>query len=114
MTDAEFWEVEHSLWVSGVEVFTRWVAAECLMVFPDPTGIIERPALLQGVAASARWERADFSERLLRRIGEATAVLAYRVEAARRGGLPQRGLCTSTYSAEAGVWWLVQHQHTPA
>ena len=36
MTDAEFWEVERSLWLGGPAAFRAWVAADCVMVFPEP------------------------------------------------------------------------------
>ena len=114
MTDAEFWEAERGLWLGGVEAFRRWLAAECVMVFPEPAGILHGTAILDGVAAAPRWERADFADRLLRRCGDAAAVLAYRVDAARADGAPYRALCSSTYAAEAGAWWLLQHQQTPA
>jgi hypothetical protein len=114
MTDGEFWEVERGLWLGGAAAFRRWVAAECLMVFPAPAGILVGPAILESLGAAPRWERVEIAEKVLRRTGEAAVVLAYRAEAARPGGAPHRALCSSTYVNEAGDWWLVQHQQTPA
>lgn len=114
MTDAEFWEVERKLWLGGPEAFRAWVAADCLMVFPEPAGILTGPAILDGLAAAPRWQRVGFLSQTLRRGGDAVAVLAYRAEAARPEGEPYRALCSSTYVQEAGAWWLVQHQQTPA
>lgn len=114
MTDGEFWEVERGLWLGGAAVFRRWVSPDCLMVFPDPAGMMDGASVIEVVGTSPRWERADLTERLLRRIGEAAAVLAYRVEAIRSGLTHHRALCSSTYVAEAGAWWLVQHQQTPS
>ena len=81
MTDAEFWEVERGLWLGGAAAFRRWVAAECLMVFPEPAGILTGPAILEASPAAPRWERVEFGEQPLRRDR-------------RRGGgarLPRRG-----------------------
>lgn len=114
MTDAEFWEVERKLWLGGPEAFRAWVAADCLMVFPEPAGILAGPAILDSLAAAPRWQRVEIRSQTLRRGGDAVAVLAYRVEAARPAGEPYRALCSSTYVSEAGAWWLVQHQQTPA
>ena len=114
MTDGEFWEVERGLWLGGAAAFRRWVAAECLMVFPAPVGILVGPAILESLAGAPRWERVDFGEKTLRRSGEAAVVLAYRAEAVRPGGATHLALCSSTYVDEAGDWWLVQHQQTPA
>ncbi len=114
MTDAEFWEVERGLWLGGAEAFRRWVALECLMVFPEPAGLMTGPQILEGLAAAPRWQRVDFADGLLRRSGDAATVLAYRAEAARPDGAPHRALCSSSYVQQAGEWWLVQHQQTPA
>jgi hypothetical protein len=114
MTDAEFWDAERELWTGGPEAFRRWMAAECLMVFPAPTGILTGAAAVEAVAAAPRWAEVAFADRHLRRPGGEAAVLAYRAEAARPGGEPWRALCTSTYVRLAGAWWLVQHQQTPA
>ena len=40
-----------------VEAFRRWLAAECVMVFPEPAGILHGTAILEGVAAAPRWKR---------------------------------------------------------
>ena len=114
MTDGEFWDVERSLWLEGAETFRRWMAAECLMVFPPPAGILAGPAILEGLASAPRWRRVGLEDRQLRRTGEAAVALAYRAEASRPGTEPHRALCSSTYVREAGDWWLVQHQQTPA
>ena len=112
MTDAEFWEVERSLWLGGPVAFRAWVAAECVMVFPEPAGIVAGQAILDGLRSGPRWERVDFAGPLVRRTGTEVTVLAYRAEAARPGGDLYRALCSSSYVQQAGGWWLVQHQQT--
>ena len=113
MTDAEFWETERELWLGGPEVFRRWVARECLMVFPEPVGILTGPTVVESIAPAPRWERVAFADSALRRSGTDAAVLAYRAEAVRPGGAPHRALCSSTDVQQAGTWWLIQHQQTP-
>ena len=113
MTDAEFWEVERSLWLGGGEAFRTWVSADCVMVFPEPAGILTGPAVFDGLAAAPRWERLEITTPLVRRCGSEAAVLAYRAEARRAGGAPHRALCSSSYVQQAGEWWLMQHQQTP-
>jgi hypothetical protein len=113
MTDSEFWEVERELWLGGADVFRRWVAHECLMVFPHPVGILSGPTVVESIGASSRWETVGFDERAIRRTGTDVAVLAYLAEATRPEGDPYRAYCSSTYVQQAGDWWLVQHQQTP-
>jgi hypothetical protein len=112
MTDAEFWAAERELWTGGPEAFRRWMAADCLMVFPEPTGILDGPAAVEAVGQAPRWQAVAFDDARLRRSGGDAAVLAYRAEAARPGGAPWRALCSSTWVRLAGAWWLVQHQQT--
>ena len=114
MTDAEFWEVERSLWLKGAEAFRAWVAADCVMVFPEPAGILSGEAIVDSVAKAPRWQRLEIAAPVLRRTGNGAVVLAYRAEAHRATGEPHRALCSSSYVHEAGDWWLVQHQQTPA
>ncbi len=113
MTDADFWEVERSLWLGGPAVFRAWMAADCVMVFPEPAGVVTGRAILDGLRSGPRWDMVDFTAPLVRRTGTDAAVLAYRAEAARPGGGLYRALCSSSYVQQAGAWWLVQHQQTP-
>jgi len=112
MTDAEFWAVERELWTGGPAAFRRWVAPECLMVFPDPAGLLTGAAAAEAIGSLPRWERVDFESRVLARFGTEAAVLAYRAEAVRPGGERWRVLCSSTHVRLAGTWWLAQHQQT--
>ena len=113
MTDAEFWEVERSLWLGGPAAFRAWVAADCVMVFPEPAGILTGASIIEGLKAAPRWGSVAFEAPLVRRTGNEAAVLAYRAEATRPDGAPHRALCSSSYVQQAGDWWLVQHQQTP-
>ncbi len=113
MTDAEFWQIERSLWLGGADAFRDRLAADCVMVFPEPAGIMTGPAIIEGIAAAPRWSRVELSGLTLRRF-EAAAVLAYRAEAVRTAEAPYLALCSSTYVQEAGVWRLAQHQQTSA
>ncbi len=114
MTDAEFWQIERELWLGGPEVFRRWVARECLMVFPDPVGILSGPTVIESIAPGPRWQAVNFSVTAVRRLGAEVAVLAYRVEATRPNGVPYAAFCSTTYVQQAGDWWLMQHQQTPS
>jgi hypothetical protein len=113
MTDAEFWETERGLWLGGGDALRRWVPPECLMVFPEPVGILTGTTVVETIAPAPRWQRVELLGPVLRRTGTAAAVLAYRAEAVRKNGEGYVALCSSTYVHEAGAWWLVQHQQTP-
>lgn len=114
MTDEGFWQTERRLWLGSADVARRWIARECLLVFPDPVGILAGPTVIENLSPSPRWERIDFMDGALRRIGTDAAVLAYLAEAVRIGGEGYRALCSSTWVRQAGDWCLVQHQQTPS
>lgn len=114
MTDAEFWEIERELWLGGQRVFRRWMSADCLMVFPEPAGILTGPAILDSLSAGPRWNEVNLEVCHLRRNGTASVVLAYRAAARRPDGELYWALCSSGYVLDAGAWWLVHHQQTRA
>ncbi len=114
MTDAEFWEVERSLWLGGPAAFRAWVAADCVMVFPEPAGILTGAAILEGLAAAPRWERGRLrGDRWC--AAPATRRRCSPTAPRRRGRTAPRiaRSAASSYVQQAGDWWLVQHQQTP-
>lgn len=73
------------------------------MVFPDPTGTLERSAILESLPGADRWSQVDISDVRLVEIDEAVAQLVYRVDAERREDSSQyRALITTTYARENG------------
>lgn len=110
--DTEIWTLEREFWLSGADFFTRTMARNCLMVFPDPVGILTGPNIPKTLKGVPRWSTISMTEQRSA-VDGATVTLVYRAEAVREGEPPYRALCSSTYVGRKGKWRLLQHQQTP-
>lgn len=81
----------------------------CVMVLPDPVGILSGDALTRSLIAAPRWDSVVMDDRHCALVSE-TAVLAYRANAKRAEAAPYRALCSSTYAKVEGAWRIIQHQ----
>lgn len=113
MEDQWFWEIERGFWLGGEAHFRQMMAGDCVMVFPEPAGIMTGENIIKSLESAPRWTSVEMSMTVLRRTGDNVAVLAYRAEASREGAEPYRTFCSSTYLKSEHNWRLVQHQHTP-
>jgi Domain of unknown function (DUF4440) len=111
--DMEFWRIEERFWLGGEEFFRERLDAECMMVFPQPVGILAGNGILKSLKGAPRWESVEMADRHTART-EGLATLAYLAEGRRQGRPAYRALCSSTYArCGGGDWRLVQHQQTP-
>jgi hypothetical protein len=108
MTD-ELWTTERRLWLEGAEAFAAVLDPGCLMVFPDPVGVLAGRAILDSLEGAPRWAEVTMDARRLARPGADTVVLVYYATGHRDGAEPYRAWCSSTYVRGR----LVQHQQTP-
>jgi hypothetical protein len=114
MSDAAIWDVETRFWHEGEEFFDTWLAPTAIMVFPEPTGILDRSAILASIRDAPRWSEVTFANRRLARPTATVVTLAYRVEAHLGGDEDSyRALASSTYTANNGAWSIALHQQTP-
>ena len=113
MNEAAIWDIERDLWLGGVAEFERAMAPGCVMVFPEPVGILAGPAILDGLRQAPRWSAVEMTGRQISLIGDSVAVLAYRATGQRGDSPLYRALCCSTYFKQGEAWHLVQHQQTP-
>ena len=109
----DVWTIERALWLEGPERFRASMAEDCVMVFPDPVGILRNDAFLAGLEGAPRWTALALDEETELRPAPDCTILAYRAEARRAEGPAYRARCTSTYLRIAGAWRIAQHQHTP-
>jgi len=107
-------ELERRLW-NGDEAFYRErLYDEAVMVFPAPTGILERTEVLASVGAGDSWKRIEFSDERVVELNDQTVQLLYRADATRReDGSEYNVLVTTTYTDVGGTWNVVSHQQTP-
>jgi hypothetical protein len=112
MTD-DLAALERSLWLEGADRFRALMAESCLMIFPEPIGILRGGAILRGLEGAPRWVDLTMGDLTLAEAGDAVAALAYRAEARRAKDPPYRALCASTWIRGAAGWRILSHQQTP-
>jgi Domain of unknown function (DUF4440) len=110
----DLWALERALWLEGPERMRAAMAADCVMVFPEPAGILAGPAILAGLAAAPRWAELAIAGARVARPRRGVAVLAYRAEARRADGPAYRALCASVWLEAEDGWRIAAHQQTPA
>jgi ketosteroid isomerase-like protein len=113
VTEEDFWKSERRFWLEGEAHFLKMMAPGCIMVFPEPAGILAGEAITASLQSMPRWASVEMLDVALSRIGDQAVVLAYRAEARRGDDDPYRAFCTSTYAKTEDGWRLAQHQHTP-
>ncbi len=115
MTDeTTLWTIEKRLWLDGAEFYEAHLAADAVMVFPFPAGILRGDAIVSGLIDGPRWNEVEMSDQHCRREGM-IAVLAYRARAWRGNDDPAyEALCATTYIRDGDTWRIMVHQQTPA
>ena len=114
MDDDQLWEIERALWLQGVDTYEQRLAPEVLLVFPPPTGSLDRGQTLAAIGAAPRWHRVAFHNQRTAKPVTGMRVLAYLVTANRDGEpAPYVATCSSTYLRRNGRWLLAAHQQSP-
>jgi hypothetical protein len=114
LSDAAVWDLEARFWSGDDAFYDAWLAAGALMVFPDPTGILDRAAIVASIRGGPRWTQVHMTERRVARPNAGVVLVAYRFEARMDDGDDAyRGWASSSYARSAGAWSLAFHQQTP-
>ncbi|MFA5581030.1 MAG: nuclear transport factor 2 family protein [Paracoccaceae bacterium] len=107
----ELWTYETQLWLQGATAFAALLHPACVMVFPEPVGILQGPAILESLVGVPRWQTVNMQDQASG--GADTVVLAYRAEGQREGAAPYHAYCSSTYIRTPDGWRIIQHHQTP-
>ena len=115
MDDDRLWGFEQSLWIEGPDNYREKVDPEVVMVLPRAPFVFAGEEAVDAVAATPTWDRAELTDRTVRRPQEGLIVVGYRVRAEKEGSAGYEAWCTSTIRRlEHEVWRVVQHQQLPA
>jgi hypothetical protein len=108
-------DVERGFWTDGAQFARARVTHDCLMVFPEPVGVLDREAALTGLEGAPRWTEVELSDVRVTYPAQDVASVVYAAAARRPGqGRPYRALASSVYVRQDGVWLLALHQQTPS
>ena len=113
MEDKEFWALERDFWLGGVFVYEARLAAQSLMVLPEPAGVLERTETINSIEAGTRWSNVNILNKKAVFPSENVALLTYRAHAARDGTQEYIAQCSSVYVLENAEWKLAVHHQSP-
>ena len=95
------------------DYYAEHLAEDALLVFAEPTGVLEKAACVEIIAGSpasqVSWE---ISERRFVRLADEVVALTYKGRATPEGGASERDRRTSVYRREGGRWRMVLHHVT--
>lgn len=107
--------LEESFWYGDGAFYQQHLAADALMVFGDPVGVLDRETTVRSIADSPRWQQVQLEDVRLAALGADAVVLTYRATARRNEDEPEyRARASSAYVHRGGEWLLAFHQQTPA
>lgn len=114
VTKESLLELERQFWTGDVDFYREKLSKDAIMVFPEPTGILERSEVLESLGGGNRWRSIDFENVRVLEVQENVFQLVYRAIAERREhGSEYSAFSTSTYVETNGSWQIVSHQQTP-
>jgi hypothetical protein len=107
------WETRYWAASGDADFYREHLAETAVMVFPAPTGIVNRKAAIDAVAGSLPWERFELEEPEAFELDDDVGLLVYRARARRQDASPYVAYCSSVYVRRDGEWKLASHQQTP-
>ena len=105
------WEIEEDFWTSGADAARTTTAANAVMIFPYPPGILQGDQIWSYLRERTGWRSVAMAERRVTRCGD-IAILTYRVSAEKPDVPIYKALCASTYLHDDDSWLRLSHQQT--
>lgn len=105
------WDMEEKFWTSGNENARATTAANAVMIFPYPPGILQGDRIWTHLRERTGWRSVLMAERRVLRSGS-IAILTYRVSAEKPDVPIYKALCASTYLKDDETWLRISHQQT--
>jgi hypothetical protein len=107
-------ELERELWNADEAFYRETLTPDAVMVFPEPTGVLEHDEILHSLGGADRWRSIDFHDDRLVELTPGVVQLIYRAAAERsEDGSEYQAWVTTTYVQKHGSWRLAAHQQTP-
>jgi hypothetical protein len=110
-TAAQLLRIEHELARGDGATYAQHLTETALVVVPGD--ILDKPATVEAMNASARWDEVSIGEETVRELGPDAALLTYLFRG-RRGQVHYSATLSSAYVRDGeGCWKLAFHQQTP-
>jgi hypothetical protein len=107
------WALEREFWTGGAAFYEQHLAADCLMAFAPPAGVMTRDQIVQSIAQAPRWRQVTFTRQRLLSLSDTAVILVYNAAAQREGeSSTYHATISSTYRRRNSTWELVFHQQS--
>lgn len=107
------WDMEERFWTSGADSARSTTAADAVMIFAYPPGILQGDQIWNHASRKTGRRSVVMAEQRVTRRGD-IAILTYRVSAEKAEVAIYEALCASTYLHDENRWLRISHQQTPA
>lgn len=112
--EQQLWTLEEQFWTGDAPFYRRHLAADCVMLFPPPVGMLSGEQIIESLANAPRWTRVTLGDRRVLQLADEALLLLYEADGKREGQpSPYRALVASGYVLRNGAWMLAFHQQTP-
>jgi hypothetical protein len=105
------WDMEEHFWTSGADSARSTTAANAVIIFPYPRGILQGNHIWAHLRQRTGWRSVIMAERRTTRCGY-IAILTYRASAEKPDVPVFKALCASTYFHDEDSWLRLSHQQT--
>ena len=107
-------DIEKRFWEGTDEFYEENLAEDPVMIFPKPTGVLNKSEVMESVSGEQRWKNIEFSDVQINKASDSAVQLVYEATAeSTQDGSEFKTLASSLYVKKNGSWKLVSHQQTP-
>lgn len=110
--ETQEWRALSSSPQSARQYYDDLLCDDAVMLFPGGLVLAGKNEILESLSAQP-WQGFEIETPRCVRLGDAAAVLSYKVTAQREGSTEYSALISSAYCRTGGTWLLAFHQHTP-
>jgi hypothetical protein len=114
--EQELLAIEEGFWTASdrVHYFGAHMAGDAVMVFPEPTGILDEAAIIETLESGSAWAEVRIADVDFVHLRDSGAILAYKAQARKDSGDSYSAYAASVYVLQDdGAWRLAFHQQTP-
>jgi ketosteroid isomerase-like protein len=110
--ETQGWQALSSTKDAAREFYEPLLSEDAVMLFPGGIILEGKDEILASFDAQP-WKTFEIKEPRIMPLGDAAAILTYRITAKRESSNEYRALVSSAYYQKDGTWYLSFHQQTP-
>ena len=112
LSEDKLYDIEKGFWTRGADYYRAHTDGQCLTVFPEMLGLLDREKIAQS-AAEGRWKDVAITHKTVLKAADDFVILSYEAGAKRADGKAYRALASTGYVRRGDEWKMAFHQQTP-